>query len=78
MSVIQAFDDIAEILAQLDPAKVVQLKADPAVSERVEVLVQKKKNAEISQEEILELERFLALDLLISLAKARAQRLLRA
>jgi len=39
---------------------------------RVEELVQKKKEGSLSFEESIELERYLALDLLISLAKARA------
>ncbi len=46
------------------------------MSERVDVLVSKKKERAITVEETLELERFLALDLFISLAKARARLLL--
>jgi hypothetical protein len=48
------------------------------MSTRVEELVNMKKAASISLEETLELERYLALDMLISLAKARARRLLAA
>jgi hypothetical protein len=76
MTVTQAFDDIAAMLAQLDPAKVVTLHATKEVSTRVELLVNKKKDDSISFEETLELERYLALDLLISLTKARARLLL--
>jgi hypothetical protein len=78
MSVTQAFDGVAEMLAQLDPAKVVSLHATKEMSVRVEALVNKKKADAITFEETLELERYLALDMLISLAKARARRLLAA
>ncbi len=62
----------------MDPAKIVALKAPKMMSKRVEVLVDKKKDGLISLEETSELERYLALDLLINLAKARAHRLLAA
>ncbi|MEZ4828222.1 MAG: hypothetical protein R3C61_18335 [Bacteroidia bacterium] len=78
MTVVEAFGDIAEVLAGMNPSKIVNLKASPGVAERVDVLVFKKKSGEISEDEIVELERYLALDLLINLAKARAKRILAA
>ncbi|RMG61170.1 MAG: hypothetical protein D6722_20025 [Bacteroidetes bacterium] len=72
MSVLEAFDPIAEELAGLAPEKVAMLQAPPGMALRVEELVQKKKEGSLSFEESIELERYLALDLLISLAKARA------
>jgi len=48
------------------------------MSERVEELVNKKKNDQITPAEAIELERYLALDLLITLAKARAKKMLAA
>ncbi|MDX2280115.1 MAG: hypothetical protein NW218_11030 [Saprospiraceae bacterium] len=78
MTVTQAFDDIAEILAQLDPQKIAELHAAPELSSRVEELVNKKKEALITPDESIELERYLALDMLINMAKARARRLLAA
>ena len=45
---------------------------------KVEELIAKKKAEVISEEENIELERYLALDLIISLAKARAAKLLSA
>jgi len=78
MTVTQAFDGVAEMLAKLDPAKIVELYATPEMSNQVEELVNKKKAGDISFEEILELERYLALDMLISMAKARARHLLAA
>ena len=48
------------------------------MSERVQQLVLRKKDGVITSEEITELERLLALDLFISLTKARARKLLAA
>lgn len=78
MTVRKAFDDVAEILANMNPAKILEMRAPAAMSERVEELVEKKKNGVISEDEATELERYLSLDLLIGLAKARARRLLAA
>lgn len=78
MTVSEAFGDVAEILARLNPAQILKLRASEAMAERVEALVEKKKEGELTWEESIELERYLALDLLIGLAKARAHRLIKA
>lgn len=76
MSVTEAFGDVASMIEQMNPEKVVALKASKQMSEQVEKLVILKKQGTITLEETAELERFLALDLFISLAKARAHTLL--
>jgi hypothetical protein len=78
MTTVEAFDGVATILASLAPEKIVLLKAPDSMSERVEILVNKKKVGSINEEEKIELERYLSLDLLISLSKARAKKLLSA
>ncbi len=78
MSVVEAFGELADVLANMNPNIIVGLKAPVKMAERVEILVQKKKEGEINTEENIELERYLALDLFINLAKARAQHLLAA
>ena len=78
MSVGEAFGDIAEILAGLAPEKVAKLVASKEMAMRVEELVQKKKQTQLSSDESLELERYLSLDLLLNLAKARARLMLTA
>lgn len=78
MTVAKAFGDVAEILAKLNPSEIIQLHAPKEMAARVNVLVYKKKNGEINSEESTELERYLALDLLISLAKVRARKMLMA
>ncbi|MCY7351821.1 MAG: hypothetical protein LH606_14345 [Cytophagaceae bacterium] len=76
MSVAEAFGDVASLIAQMAPDKIVTLKASQQMSEEVERLVTLKKEGRITLEQTAELERFLALDLFISLAKARAHALL--
>ena len=76
MSITEAFGDVATMVAQMNPEKVVALKASRQMSEEVEKLVMLKKQGTISVDEAADLERFLALDLFISLAKARARILL--
>ena len=76
MIVVEAFTDLADVLARMDPAKIIALRSSPGMAERVEELVYKKKDGEITEKELVELERYLALDLLIDLAKARAKRIL--
>ncbi len=77
MTVAEAFGDIADILASLSPEKIIALKASPKMSERVESLIHLKKDGSISVDQASELERFLALNLFINLAKARARLLLK-
>lgn len=76
MTVSEAFGDTADLIAHMNPEKVIALKASPQISERVEELVRRKKTQLITAEESNELERFLALDLFIGLAKARARLLM--
>ena len=76
MTAIEAYENIVEVLAELGPEKVVQLKATQQMADRVEWLLNQKRNAALSPEESVELERYLSLDLLINLAQARAKKLL--
>lgn len=76
MNVTEAFSEVADLIARINPNQIATLKASNKISERVDQLVSKKKDSAITVEETLELERFLALDLFISLAKARARLLL--
>ena len=78
MTIKEAFGDIANIIAQMNPDMIIGLKAPQSMSDRVEELVYKKKDGLISTEESYELERLLGLNLFISLAKARAHFLLKA
>ncbi len=78
MTVAERIGDIADSIAMLNPSQLLNIKASEALSERVEDLVYKKKDGTLSQEESTELEKYLAIELLLSLAKARARILLAA
>lgn len=56
------------------PEKILTFKFAPAIQKRIALLVDKKKEGLLSAEEKHELEVYLAYDLLIGLAKARASR----
>jgi hypothetical protein len=76
MQISEAFGDIAETIAMLNPQQIVEMKASKKMSDRVEELVSKRKQDLINVDESIELERFLTLNLFISLAKARARMIL--
>jgi len=73
MTVAEAYSEVAERLARVNPLEISNLPSLESMSERVEELVHKKKDGNISVDETVELERYLSLDLLISLAKTKAK-----
>ncbi len=68
-----AYEEVADFVASLSPEKVIAMKPSQKVQDRLEELMVKKKETGISEEEQYELERYLALDHLMALAKARAR-----
>jgi len=70
MTVAEVYSEVAESLARVGISNLPSLES---VSERVEELVYKKKDGKITEDEAIELERYLSLDLLISLAKTKAK-----
>ncbi|MBL7813900.1 MAG: hypothetical protein JNL70_02755 [Saprospiraceae bacterium] len=75
---ISAQDQIAAMIAEEMPEKILAFKFAPAIQERILFLVDRKKEGQITPVENEELERYLAYDLLIGLAKARAMKHLKA
>ncbi len=73
---LSAQDQIAAFLADAMPEKILSFKFAPSIQRRIELLVTKKKEGLITLEEREELQQYLAYDLLIGLAKARASSLL--
>ena len=69
---LSAQDQIAAFIADAMPEKILSFKFSPAIQQRIEMLVDKKKEGQITREEKEELDLYLAYDLLIGLAKARA------
>ncbi len=73
-----AYEEVADFIAELDPQKLLTLKPSATVQERVEALLFKKRESALTDEEQYELDRYLALEHLISLAKIHARKLLKA
>lgn len=69
----QAYEEFALFIASLDPQKLLDLKPSAATLERVEELIFKKKESALSASEQHKLDRYLALEHLIALAKAQAR-----
>jgi hypothetical protein len=67
------YNQIADLLSTLDPAKVIALKPSEEVQNRFAFLVEKKHNNQLDEAEKDELDHFVVLERLIRLAKIRAQ-----
>lgn len=73
MSVQYAYDYIADYIALLNPAKLLELRASEEMQQRLELLVEKEKSEGLSAEEKEELDHYIVLERLVRLAKTRAQ-----
>ena len=72
MVVYNAYDQIAELIAELNPAKVMALKANKELQMRFENLVLKSKESSLDNREKDELDHYIVLERLIRLAKIRS------
>ncbi|MFN0014191.1 MAG: hypothetical protein ACKVU2_06545 [Saprospiraceae bacterium] len=70
---IPVYDEIAAALASMAPAKILSLRPSETAQLRLRELLMKNRNGVLSAEEQYELDRMLALDHLIALAKAHAR-----
>ncbi|MEN0006963.1 MAG: hypothetical protein AAF798_22620 [Bacteroidota bacterium] len=67
------FDELASLLASMDPEKVIAFSTSPSSQDRLEELLDKNKTEEgLSAEENKEMEQFMLLEHIVSLAKAKA------
>ena len=73
MTAIPAYDEVAVLLAKLDPTKIIALQPSESSSKRLSLLLDKNRDGLLTSEENYELDRLLALDHLIALAKACAR-----
>ncbi len=73
MTIYSVYDQIAELIASLPPAKVLALRPPQDVVKRFEFLVEKSKNNELDALEKDELDHFIVLERLIRLSKIRAK-----
>ena len=66
------YEQLADVLAHIEPKKLAGLRATKELQERFNLLMDKHKNAEITPKEKDELDHFIVLERLIRLAKIRA------
>lgn len=72
------YDHVADFIADMNPAKLLELRATEVARERLTELIEKEKDAGLSPVEKDELDHYLVLERLIRLAKARARQRLAA
>ena len=67
------FDELAGLLASMDPTKVLAFRTSPTAQKRLEQLLDKNKEGLLTAEETQELERFMTVEHIVRVAKARAR-----
>ncbi len=72
MTASATYDTVADFLASMDPARILELHAPEVMQERMEYLLEKEKEVGLDKEEKDELDHYIVLERLIRLAKANA------
>jgi len=72
MTASSVYDSVADFIVSMNPEKVLALRADPDMQDRLEELMEKEKMTGLSDEEKEELDHYIVLERLIRLAKAHA------
>lgn len=72
------YDELAELLASMDSDKVLRFHASKPAQQRLEILLEKNKADELTPLEAQELEKYMAVEHIVRLAKARARQRLAA
>ncbi len=67
------YDELAELLASMDSDKVLRFHASKLAQEHLEELLEKNKEGELTPSEVQELEKYMAVEHIVRLAKARAR-----
>ena len=78
MLVQTVYDDVADFIANMNPSKILELKASKDSQDRLWTLIEKEKELGLNANEKDELDHFLVLERLIRLAKAHARQRLAA
>ena len=78
MAVQTIYDHVADFIADMNPAKLLELRAPESARERLEELIDKEKESSLTFAEKDELDHYLVLERLIRLAKAHARQRLTA
>ncbi len=78
MNTVRAYEEVIEFIATgTNPNSVVAFRPSDVVKERVTELIYREKTSVLSDEEKAELDRYMQLEHLMRLAKARARRYIR-
>lgn len=72
MTIYSAYDQVADLLATIAPAKMTAMKASEEMQERFNQLAQKSGDDALTKREKDELDHYIVLERLIRLAKIRA------
>jgi len=72
------YDEVANFMAAMNPEKVLAFKPSQVNQERLDSLLDKKKESGLTQEETSEVEHYLIINRIVGLAKARAMGMLKA
>jgi hypothetical protein len=73
MTIYSVYDQVADLLATLDPAKVRAMKASGEMQERFNELADKSADNRLTKAEKDELDHYIVLERLMRLAKIRSQ-----
>lgn len=68
------YDEIATLLADMDPAKLIAIKSSTKLQERIDFLLEKNRTEGLSEEEKIEMEHYLIINRLFMMAKIKARR----
>jgi len=71
-TIYSVYDQIAGLIAQLEPEKILAIQASPDIQTRFDLLVEKNKNEKITTKEKDELAHFIVLERLYRLSKIKA------
>lgn len=72
-SIYSIYDQVAEMLAKLEPEKILAIRASKELQDRFDMLSDKLKQATITPKEKDELDHFIVMERLFRLAKIRAE-----
>jgi hypothetical protein len=68
-----AYDHVADFIATMNPAKILELRAPESMRLRLEELIEQEKDGQLSLTDKDELDHYIVLERLIRLAKAHAR-----
>lgn len=72
-TIYNVYDQVAEMIARLEPRKILALRASDEVQKRFDFLAEKHKSSGLNAKEKDELDHFIVLERLFRLAKIRAE-----